>query len=265
MRVRAFRAAAGENRLSLIAAAVAFYSFLSVFPGLAAVVSIYGLVSDPATLDRHMRVLPDQAAQIIRGQLAHIVSGPRHGPGLGLVLGLGAALWSAQRGVSALCRALNIVYGVKERRGYLRRAAVSLPLTVAAILLVVVTLAVVAGLPNLIERLAGPGSTTWHWLRALLGWPTLAGAMLLGLAVVFRWGAHRPQARWHWITWGSALATACWLLVSWGFSFYLAHFGSFDRTYGSMAAIAILLTWIYLTAFVVLLGAQLDAFRASAP
>jgi membrane protein len=261
--VRDCALAAREHRLTLIAAAVAFYSFLSIFPGLAAIVAIYGLLFDDVAIDDQMHalanVVPPEALRVLRTALQRSADGSRDSLNTALFLGTAAALLSAQRGTAALCQALSIVCGAKERRRFIERTVVSLVLTVGAVLVLVVTLCVVARLPALLAHIA-PATTVVRWLSAV-AWPLLAAAMLFSLAIVYRWGPQRPQTGWRWVSWGSLLATSLWLAGSWGFSFYLGHFGSFDRTYGSMAAIAILLTWIYLTALVVLLGAEVDSLK----
>ncbi len=259
--IRRFLAAVRQHRLTLISAAVAFYGFLSLFPGLAAVVSMYGLLLDGRSIERQLQMLglvPASGPRLVLTELQRLASRPRQDLTVGLVTGLAAGLWSAQRGMGALCKALNIVYGVQERRSFLRRSALSLTLTVGGILLVASTLILMTGLSDWLQ---------WRWrlLGSLLGWPAAAASMLLALAVVYRWGPHRPHATWHWLSPGSVLATAAWLLGSWVFSFYISHFAGFNRTYGSMAAIAILMTWVYLSALVVLLGAQVDACRARDP
>jgi membrane protein len=264
--LRAFRSGAREDGVTLIAASVAFYGFLSVVPTLATLVSVYGLIADPDDI-KQLRVLsallPPEALAIVSGELVRLASVARGDLSLRLVVGLAVALWSAQRGMSALCRALNMVYDEREQRRFLQRAVVSLILTVGAIAIATLTLLVVSRLPHLVARAVHlPGLLS---LLRWLAWPALAAGMLLGLAVVYRFGAHRKQARWRWITPGSALATALWMAGSWGFSFYLGHFANFDRTYGSMAAIAILMTWFYLTALVILCGAELDAVIAARP
>ena len=257
-------AAARFHRLTLIAAAVGFYGFLSIFPALAAVVSIYGLRADPGRIDTQVGalsgLLPPEAQRLLRDELARIASGPRDDLNLGLFLGLGVALFSAQRGIRALCQALSIVRGEPERPGFFKRTALSLPLTAGAVLIGVLALGVVIKLPRLIARFAPDWMARWNWL-SLVAWPILAGGMLLGLGVVYRWGTTRRLVRSPFITRGALLATTIWLATSWGFSFYLSHFGNYDHTYGSMAAIAMLLIWFYLSALAVLYGAELDCVR----
>lgn len=249
----------GEDNLFLVAAGVSFYAFLALFPALAAMVSLAGLIMEPADVERLVAsatgVLPPEALQIIRDQVREVVSTSNEALGIGLVVSLTLALWSATAGVKALMTALNIVYDEHESRGFLRYYATAVVLTLGAIIFAPTALMLVAALPVLLERLPPV-------LGILLGisrWLVLGGALLLVLAVVYRYAPSRERAQWRWVTWGSALAMVLWLIGSALFSLYVAKFGDYNKTYGALGAIVILLTWFYLTTVVILLGAELNA------
>jgi membrane protein len=251
----------GEDNLSIVAAGVAFYAFLALFPGIAALVSILGLVVDPADVEGYVEsaqgILPPDALTLVRDQVHAITSAPSQALGLGLVISVGAALWSATAGVKALMEALNIVYEERERRGFLRYYWTALWLTLGTVVFGLLALALVAALPAVLEQLALP-----RFLELALGlvrWVVLGGAFVLALAVLYRFAPSREQPKWRWVSWGAAAATLLWLAGSGLFSLYVANFGDYNKTYGALAAIVILLTWFYLTAFVVLLGAELNA------
>ncbi|HEX7043210.1 MAG TPA: YihY/virulence factor BrkB family protein [Burkholderiales bacterium] len=251
----------GADNISIVAAGVAFYLFLALFPAVAALVSVVGLVVNPGEIERYVaaagEVMPPEALAIVASQVQQLASASSRTLGLSLVVSVALALWSATAGTKSLMAALNIAYGEEERRGYLRYYATAILLTLGAIAFAVLALALVAVLPALLALLPVP-----QIVRTALGlvrWVILAGAFVLGLAVVYRFAPDRTQPQWRWVSWGAAAATALWLLGSALFSLYVANFGDYNKTYGALAAIVILLTWIYLTAFVVLLGAELNA------
>ncbi len=250
-----------EDNLFFIAAGVAFYAFLAIFPGIAAMVSIFGLVADPADVEEWIgaasAVLPPDALALIREQVHSIVSTPAESLGLSLAISILLALWSATAGVKALMTALNIAYEEREHRGFLKYYATAIGLTVGAIVFALLALALVAAVPPLLQQLALPSA-----LEKLLGlalWVILGGTFIAGLGVLYRYAPSRERPQWRWVSWGAVVATILWLAGSVSFSLYVANFGDYNKTYGALAAIVILLTWFYLTALVVLIGAELNA------
>lgn len=251
----------GKYELSVVSAGVAFNEFFALFPALAAGISLYGLIADPATVERQMAVLggflPGDVQRLVGEQLHSLASSSEGSLGLSLVIALVVALWGATRGIKGMMSGLNIVYGEDEKRGFVKYNSVALGLTFAAIVFGMVALALVAALPPLLDLL--PAGDTVKSLLSALRWPLLAIFMLIGLAVTYRYGPSRDAPRWRWVSWGAVLAAVLWLLGSGLFSLYAARFGNFNETYGSMAAVAVTLLWFQLTSFVVLLGALLDA------
>lgn len=255
------RAGMNENNLSLVAAGVAFYLLLSIFPALAAMISIYGLIADPVEVERQMSsmmaIMPPQAADILLGQMRQLASQPSGGLSVGVAVGVLLALWSASKGVKALIQGLNIAYDEREKRGFIKLNAVALLLTVGGIVVGMLTLALVAVLPALLSILKLPD--TLSALLSLSRWPILLVVLAVSLAVVYRYAPSRDQPQWRWASPGAAVAIGIWLLASIGFSVYVANFGSYSKTYGSVGAIVILMTWFYLFSYVVLAGAKLNA------
>lgn len=254
----------GDLNLSMFAAGVAYYGLFAIFPALAAAVSIYGLVADPTDVERQVGVLsgvlPQEAANLITGQLHRISATSSNALSVGLLGGVLLALWSAASGVKALITALNVTYNESEQRGFLHLNAVALLLTLGAIGFAVLSLALIVALPALLNNLGIGGlGEIGRFVVSALRWPLLALAILFGLAVLYRYGPSRDQPRWRWVSWGAAVATLFWLIASALFSFYVSNFGDYNKTYGSIGAVVILLLWFYLTAFIVLLGAALNA------
>jgi len=251
----------GTHNLSLVAAGCAFYTLFSVFPAITALVSLYGLVSDPGQVEQQVQamqgVLPDEALTIVQNQLSTVASASRQGLSWGLGVSLGLALWTASAAIKSLFTALNIVYREEEKRGFIMFAAQGLVFTLAAIVAVLVAIFAITVVPAVLQLLA-LGSITEpliRWLR----WPLLAGLMIVGLAVLYRYGPSRSNPRWAWVSWGAVVATVLWVVASIGFSLYVANFGAYDKTYGSLGAVVVLMLWLWISVFVVLLGAELNA------
>lgn len=250
-----------EDRLTLVAAGVTFYLLLAIFPAMAAIVSVYGLVTDPAVLRDHLAVLdsiaPAGGLQVIREQLDQLIAQDEGNLSLALIVSLALMLWSTNAGMKAMFQAMNVAYGEREKRSFVGLTLLTLGFTVAAMVLSVVFVIVVGAVPLLLDLLRLP--TDIAWLIDLVRWPILLVVLMLCLTVLYRFGPSRRRAQRHWLSWGSAVTAVIWLLVSLGFSWYLANFSSYDRTYGSLGAVIGFLMWIWLSVLVVLVGAELNA------
>ncbi len=249
----------GEHNTGLLAAGVAFYALFALFPALGAATWIFGLLANPATihdqLDSLKDVLPAEAWRLIDQQLTALTS---HSTGLSLagIFSLLVALYSARLAASSMMEALNTVYGTKETRGFLVTNGVAILFTLMAIAILLVAVGVMIVLP-IIFSFAGLSSVSADIIR-YARWPALALLMALALAFTYRYGPNRKHACWKWLTWGSGFATVLWLIASFGFSWYVSAFNSYDKVYGSIGAVVILLFWFWLTTFSGLLGAELD-------
>jgi membrane protein len=225
--------------LDVVSAGIAFNEFFALFPALLAAMSLYGLVAEPATVEGQMGTLagalPGEAQGIITNQLQQIASAGGGKLGVSLVISVLVALWGATRGVKALIEGLNIVYREDEKRSFLRLNAMAVGLTVAALVFGLVALTLVAGLPAVIHLL--PLGSLSKLLVAILRWPLLAVFLLLGLAVIYRYAPSRDEPRWRWVSWGAVLAAVLWLAGSALFSVYVANFGKYNQSYGSLAAV----------------------------
>jgi membrane protein len=245
----------------MIAAGAAFYALLAMFPAIAALVSVYGLFTEPQTVTQHLQavsgIIPEEGRSILDAQLQRVTSAGDTALGVGAIVALLLALWSAAKGVKSLMVALNVAYDETEKRGFFKLNAVALLLTFAILAVVIVALVAIALLPALVDRLGLPGvvETAARWLR----WPLLAVVSVVAIAVLYRYGASRNPPKWRWVIWGAVTATILWLIASALFSWYVSSFGSYNETYGSVAAIAVLMMWFWLSAFAVLLGAELNA------
>ena len=251
-----------EDRLSIIAAGVAFYGLMAIFPALIALVAIYGLAFDPAQVEQQVSqlrgVLPPQAADVLLAQLHDLTSTSSAALGLGAVLGIVLALWSASAGMRTLMEALNVAYDEEEKRGTIRFYATALLLTLAAIAGAIIAISLVVALPIVLNFLGGLGEAL-EWLISTGSVVILIATVMLGLAIVYRYGPSREQPRWRWVSWGAVIATVLWVIGSVLFSVYVTRFGNYNETYGSVGAIVILLMWFLLSAYAVLIGAEVNA------
>jgi membrane protein len=249
------------DHVSIVAAGVAFFGLLALFPAIASLVAIAGLVLDPADIGGQLEALagalPENAAEILRTQARKVTEGAGAGIGIGAAFGILLSLWSASKGMKTLMEGMNIAYGEDEGRGFVRLNLVALALTLFLILGLIVALAAAVAAPALLGALGlGDG------LRAAVSWgrwPLLALFAVLGLAVIYRFGPSRAPARWRWVTPGALAATALWIAATIGFSVYVRNFGSYNETYGALGGVIVLLTWLWISAFVVLLGAELNS------
>ncbi len=259
---------ANDDNLAIVAAGVGFYSFLSLVPLLASVVLIYGLVVDSETVARHVSsmssMLPGSATELVRTQLESIVSGPDSSKGFGLVVALGLALFSARNAAGAVIIALNIAYDVEDDRSFFKRVLLALAITIGGILGAGLVLGATTAITMLGSLMPDLGGGTQIALK--IG--TYVLLFLLGMAAaatLYRFGPNRAEPRWKWVTPGSFFAAAGWLLVTIGFGIYVNNFGNYDATYGTLGAVVVLMTWMWLSAYVLLFGAELnDAVRKQA-
>ncbi|PVZ15050.1 YihY/virulence factor BrkB family protein [Actinomycetospora cinnamomea] len=255
---RAFKESSADN-VSMLAGGVAFFGFLAIIPALIALVSLYGLVADPAqvaaTIEGLSEALPESAQQLVADQIGAVVGAGTGSLTTGLVISVLAALFSASSGTQNLMAAINIAYDETESRGAVKLRAIALLLTAGAVVFVVVSIVLVAVAPVVLDALG----TTGRVLGQVVRWVLLVGLVVLGLAVVYRVAPDRDAPRFRWVTPGSFLATVLWIVGSIAFSFYVDNFGSYNKTYGALAGIVVFLLWLYLTSYIVLLGAEINS------
>lgn len=250
-----------EHRITAIAAGVTYFALLAIFPFIGVLVAVYGLFGDTAVLssqlDQLASFLPGGAIEVIGDQLKRAAEGGKGTLSIALLISVAISLWSANAGVKALFDALNIVYDAKETRGFITLNAVSLAFTAAAAAFSMLAMSLMVVLPAVLGHMGV--ETGNQWTLTLVRWPVLLIGIILGLAFIYRFGPCRENAQWHWITVGSAVTSAIWIGFSVAFSYYAANFGSYNQTYGSLGAVIGLMTWMWLSAMVVLAGAEIDA------
>ena len=249
------------DNMPIIGGGVAFFGFLAIFPGLIALISIYGLVASPETVTQQIEdistQLPDEAAQLIGEQLTSIAANSGRALTVGLVVSILAALWTASGGVGNLVTAVNIAYDEVETRNFLKLRGLSLGLTLGAVAFVIVAFGLLAVVPVVLDAL--PLGIVGTILAHVVRWTLLLAMFAGSLAVVYRAAPDRDAPRFRWVSLGAVVATVLWALVSVGFSLYVDNFGSYDKTYGTIAGVIVLMLWLYLTCYLVLLGAEINS------
>ena len=253
---------AGEDNAGLVAAGVSFYGFLALVPLLGAIVLSYGLIAEPVSVVRNMKnlttVMPADAAKLIGEQLMNVVKTSGSKKGFGLLLALALALFGARNGAASIVTALNIAYEEKETRSFIRLNLLALAITAAGVLVAIIALVAIAALGHLEKLFPGaPGFVLV--LGKLVSYLLVALGGAAGAATLYRYAPDRRTSKWVWLTPGSLFAAVAWVLLTIGFGIYVADFGSYNATYGSLGAVVVMLTWLYLSSYVLLLGAELNS------
>lgn len=250
-----------DDRILAVAGGLVFFVLLAIFPTIAALVSIYALFSDPATINQHLSllagVLPADSLKLLGDEIARIAAKSNGSLGIASAVSLLFALWSANAGTKAIFDALNVAYEEKEKRSFISLNLVSLGFTIGAIVFLLLAAAAIVILPLIFAAI---GLRDFMAIvLSILRWPILLVIVALALAALYRFAPSRPEAKWRWVTPGSLAASLLWLIASGAFSFYLAHFADYSATYGSLGALVGLLMWLWITFIVILAGAELDA------
>ena len=250
-----------EDRLLAIAAGVVFYGLLALFPAITALVSSYGLFADTSTIADNLRtlavMLPEGSFVIVQDQVARVVSKGNGALSFAFVLSLLLALWSANAGMKAIMDALNVVYDEEETRSFVKLNLISLSLTVAALAAILIMAGAVVAVPLVLEHV-GIGKEA-ELLVKIGRWPALVLLLLFALAVLYRFGPSRQAPRWQWLSVGAVVGSGLWLAGSSLLSWYLANFGDYNATYGSLGAVIGLMMWLWMSAIIVLAGAELNS------
>ena len=250
-----------SHRIMAVAAGVTFYALLALFPGIAALISLYGLFADPGTVSQHVNglasIVPGGGTEIITDQMNRVAAQGNGRLSAAFLISLAISLWSANSGMKAIFDALNVVYGVREQRSFIMLNVISLAFTLALMLFLLLAMGAVVILPAVLSFVGESDGAPW--LMNFVRWPVLLIAIMFVVTALYRYAPSRTHAQWRWITWGSVFSAVAWLAVSLLFSWYTANFGSYNKTYGSLGAVFGFMTWIWLSITIVLLGAEIDA------
>ena len=250
-----------DDNVTIVAAGVAFFTLLAIFPLITACLSIYAIFADPGQVENLTQgvnsVLPEQAWNILQAQIISVITAPNAGLGLGIAIGLMIALWSAGAGIRAVMRAMNIAYGEKETRSLATFYGIASSMTLAVIIFVWLSLAVIVGVPAFLALMKLEGLTVG--ISRAIPWLLLISVFAFSSGVLYRFGPSRRPAKKRWVMPGIIFTTVTWLVQSFAFSKFIAAFGNYNAVYGSLSAVIILLIWFWLTAYTVIVGAELNA------
>ena len=255
------KAEAKDDNVTLLSAGVAFYSLLALFPGLAAMISIYAMIANPDEVQRQvlkaLAAAPAEVRDLVSTQISSIATSSGATTSIAAIIGIITAIWAASAGTGHLMDALNVAYDERETRGFLKRKGIALGFTGGAIVFLVVAFGLIALLPALLAK-TGLG-LFGRVFASLVRWVVLYAAMIVGLAILYRYAPDRDEPRWRWASPGAALAALIWTLGSILFSLYTANFAKYNKTYGSLGAVVVLMLWLYLTALAVIIGAEVNS------
>jgi membrane protein len=249
------------DHVQIISAGVAFYFFLALFPTFVAAISIYSLILEPSQIENQIShlnsILPEQAFKMITDFLEPILERPKKEIGWGLLISIIISIWSANKGTSALFQGVNIAYDEMDERGIIKKNLLSLLFTVGGLFIGLISLLIVIFFPLLVKNLGlNPElEAILKWLR----WVFLGFILILNLTLIYKIAPYRTNPKFSWVSWGAIIGSLFWLAGSMLFSWYVSNFGSYDDLYGSFAAVAILMLWLFLTAFIVLMGAEINS------
>jgi membrane protein len=251
-----------NDRVLLVSAGVTFYALLALFPATAAIVFLYGLFADANTINEHLRLisgfLPVGALEVIGDQVRRIASHPQGTLSVAFFGTLALSLWGANAGTKAIFDALNIIHKEQEKRGFIGLTLTSLVFTLGAIVLAVLAMAGIVVAPVALKLFGIPFQSVTGWLT-VLRWPLLYLVILFALACLYRYGPSRTKPQWRWVSWGSAIAGGVWIVGSLLLSWYVANFGTYNATYGSLGAVIGFMIWMWLSIIVLLVGAEINA------
>lgn len=250
-----------DDKVSMLAASMSYYALLACVPALTSMVLLYAWFSNPSEISNHIsqisRFLPSEAEEILRGQLTALASKAPTTLGLSAIGTLLFSLWSASKGSTSVIEAMNIIYGEKECRGFVKRTAMALGFTLLGTVLSLVAILVVVAMPAITSAFNfGPMFET---LGSAGGWVILLFIFSFYLSCLYRFGPCRQKAKWQWVSRGSIIASVLWALTSALFSWYASSFGNFNKTYGSLGAVVVLMTWFWLSSYIILLGGEINS------
>ncbi|WP_373056562.1 YihY/virulence factor BrkB family protein [Zunongwangia sp. H14] len=250
-----------NDSVDIVSAGVTFYAFLAIFPAIMALISIYGLTTDPhqieAQLSQISAMMPKEAFHLLQKRVENFISKSPNSLGWGTVIGILFSIWSANKGTKSLFKGIDIAYDTIDDHGFFKQLLLATIFTIGGTVLIILCMTLIIGFPAYIQNIGLPESIEHliSWLR----WPVLSLIVAFFLCLIYQYAPARKRPRMKWVVIGAVLATALWLIASWGFSFYVRHYSSYGEVYGSVSAVVILLLWLFITNFIVLLGAELNS------
>ncbi|RAI91495.1 YihY/virulence factor BrkB family protein [Algoriphagus yeomjeoni] len=249
-----------ENNVVIISAGVGFFGFLAIFPAIMALISIYGVVMDPQQIEEQVSkissLIPEQTHKILQYRVDNFIKSEGESLGWGTFLGILLGIWIGNLGTKFLFRGINIAYETESKRGIIKNNGLTLLFTFGAIILIILSAALIVAFPAIIEKIGLPDNleSLITWLRWLV-----MGIILVGsISMIYYFGPKRRRPGFMWVIPGAVLASSLWLLASWGFSFFIRNFWNLSEIYGSISAVVFLMLWLFISTFIILLGAEFN-------
>ncbi|MDN3595500.1 YihY/virulence factor BrkB family protein [Zunongwangia endophytica] len=250
----------GEDKVSIVSAGVAFYAFLAVFPAIMALISIYGLATDPQDIERQISelsaMMPKQAFEILQQRIDVFLESHGDKLGWGTLFGILFSIWSANKGTNGLLTGVDIAYDTEQDHNIFKQYLMASIFTVGGLAMLILSMVLIVGFPALVHKIGLPEhlENIISWSR----WLILAVLVCIFLCMVYKFAPARKQPALRWVIPGAIFSTLVWLAASYGFSFYVSNFGNYGEVYGSISAVVVLLMWLYITCFIILLGAEIN-------
>ncbi len=250
-----------NNLIYIVSAGVAFYAFIAIFPAIIALISIYGLAVDPQMAQEQIQnlatMMPEEAYSIIEKQIQNLVETTSSALGWGTILGIAVSLWFANNGTKSIFTGLDFAYNTKSERSFIKHNAMTLLFTLCGIILLIISMGFIVIFPAVVQYIGLPENieNLINWLR----WPLLAVLVVSAISLIYKYAPDRETPKFRWVILGAVTATLLWLLASWGFSYYVSNFADYGEMYGSIAAVVILMLWLFITSLTLLLGGELNS------
>lgn len=251
----------GADNVGIVSAGVAFYMFLAIFPAIMALISIYGLTTDAQHIEQQLSrisaMMPKEAFDILQQRIENFLQTYSDSLGISTIAGLLFSIWSANKGTRSLFKGVDIAYDTINDRGFFKQLMLAFVFTLCGVILIVLSMALIVAFPAMIHKIGLPANTEnlISWIR----WPVLAAIVIFFLCLVYQFAPARPRPGFRWVIMGAIFSTVVWLIASWGFSFYVSKFGSYGEIYGSVSAVVVMLLWLFITSYIVLLGAEINS------
>lgn len=249
------------NLIYIVSAGVAFYAFIAIFPAIIALISIYGLALDPQMAQEQIQYLatmmPEDAYSIIEKQIQNLVETTSSTLGWGTIIGILVSLWFANNGTKSIFTGLDFAYDTVSERSFIKHNLMTLLFTLCGIILLIISMGFIVVFPAVVQFIGLPGNLeSWiSWLR----WPLLAVIVVAAICWIYKYAPDRETPKFRWVVLGATVATLLWLLASWGFSYYVSNFADYGEMYGSIAAVVILMFWLFISSLTLLIGGELNS------
>lgn len=251
----------GKNNVIIVSAGVGFFGFLAIFPGIMALVSIFGLTMDPQLIDDQLSkissMVPEEVYGIIEKRVENFINTTGNTLGWGTAFGILFGIWSANKGTKSLFTGVDIAYRSKSKRGLIKQNALTLLFTFGAIILLIISVVLIVAFPAIVDKIGL--STIMQNILSWMRWLIMALISVFCISLIYIFAPVRPRQRVKWVLTGASVATLLWLLASWGFSYFISNFGNYGEIYGSLSAVVVLMLWLYLSSLIILLGAELNS------